>query len=170
MKRRAERALTLLEVLAAVAILGIVYAYLAKAASQGILTSGESRWRLEASLMADQELADLEREMRGGLPLEPGERERKEGDFTVIRSIEVWNLPPELLPPPDPDAAGTSLLSGSETAPRALRRVRVRVRWYDGIHDQSIERVTFAYDASAVASSPLLQLAPPLGGSLGERP
>lgn len=163
MKKRAERALTLLEVMAAVAILGLVYAYLSKAASQGILTTGESRWRLEASLLADQELADIERETRAGTPLDAGEQDREVDDFTVVRRIEIWSLPPELLPEPDTDtdAEGTSLLAGSATAPGILRRIQVVVRWFDGVHDQSIERVTFDYD---VSSSPaLLQLAPALG-------
>ena len=72
MKRRAELGLTLLEVMAAVALLGILYAYLAKAASQGILTAGDSRWRLEASMLADDELVKLERQMLEGAPLETG--------------------------------------------------------------------------------------------------
>jgi len=160
-KRRAERALTLLEVMAAVAILGIVYAYLSKAASQGILTAGESRWRLEASLLADQELADLERATRAGVPLEAGEQDRQVDDFTVIRRIEIWTLPQELLPAPEPDAEGSSLLEGSATTPGILRRIQVVVQWFDGVHDQSIERVTFDYDASA--NPDLLQLAPALG-------
>ena len=42
MSRKAERALTLLEVMAAVAILGIVYTYLARAATEGILTASDS--------------------------------------------------------------------------------------------------------------------------------
>lgn len=157
--RRAERALTLLEVMAAVALLGIVYAYLARAASQGILTSGESRWRLEASLLADQELADLEREMRAGAPLELGRQDpREEGDFTVARRIEVWSLPAELMPPRDPDSTGPSLLGrGPNDALGTLRRVRVRVAWFDGVRDQHIERVTFVYDTLAAANAAGLQ-------------
>lgn len=154
MKRRAELGLTLLEVMAAVALLGILYAYLAKAASQGILISGDSRWRLEASLVADEEMVALERQLLEGAPLEPGSSEAEQDRFRITREIEPYSL---VLPEPAPEkapgkaAAGESLLgSGDPSDPGILRRVKIRVIWFDGIDEQSLERVTFAYDASAV--------------------
>lgn len=152
MPRRTERALTLLEVMAAVAILGIVYAYLARAASQGILTTGESRWRLEASLLADRELVDVEREMQATGSLEMGETELEEGEFRVLRSVEPFDLPPELLPAEDADEAGTSLLAASGNTPGILRRIRIRVSWFDGVNEQSLERISFGYDEAGAAA------------------
>ncbi len=57
--RRAERGLTLLEVLAAVAVLGLLYTVLASAAVQGLRSEGESRRRLEASLLMDEQLVQI---------------------------------------------------------------------------------------------------------------
>jgi len=153
MKRRAEIGLTLLEVMAAVALLGILYAYLARAASQGILTSGDSRWRLEASLRADQAMADLEQEMRAQAPLEVGTTEVEEELFTVTREVETWSLPLE--PPPEAEQApapALSLLGGDPRNPGLLRRVSIRVSWFDGLDEHSLERVTFALDLAAAES------------------
>jgi prepilin-type N-terminal cleavage/methylation domain-containing protein len=152
MPRRTERALTLLEVMAAVAILGIVYAYLARAASQGILTTGESRWRLEASLLADDVLFDIEREMQDTGSLELGETESDEGEFHVLRRVEPFELPAELLPQADPDDAGTSLLRADGNRPGILRRIRIRVSWFDGVREQTLERISFGYDEQAAAT------------------
>lgn len=175
MTRRAERAFTLLEVMAAVAILGIVYAYLARATSQGILTAGESRWRLEASLVADQVLSDLERNMAtdGTLPL--GETEFEVDGFAVKQTISPLELPPELLAEDEPDQASrsrsspgaspASLLAGDGSTPGILRQIRVRVGWFDGVQEQSLVRYSFGYDASAAL--PLLGLAPEAAAAAG---
>jgi prepilin-type N-terminal cleavage/methylation domain-containing protein len=153
MPRRTERALTLLEVMAAVAILGIVYAYLARAASQGILTTGETRWRLEASLLADRVLVDLEREMQATGTLEAGETEFDEGDFHVVRRVEPFELPPELVPQADTDDdAGASLLTADGNRPGILRRIRIEVSWFDGIHERTLERISFGYDEAGAAA------------------
>jgi prepilin-type N-terminal cleavage/methylation domain-containing protein len=150
MKRRAELGLTLLEVMAAVALLGILYAYLAKAASQGIVNAGDSRWRLEASLLADEELVALERQMLEGVPLEPGSSEEERDAFTVRREIEVLSLPvEEAVVGADAPPAASLLGDGSPQNPGILRRVVIRVSWFDGVDEQQIERVTFAYDPEA---------------------
>ncbi len=60
---RSTPAFTLLEVLAAVAILGIVYVVLADVAMQGLFAEGRAKRRLEASLKADLHLSELEVEI-----------------------------------------------------------------------------------------------------------
>ncbi len=139
--------------MAAVALLGILYAYLAKAASQGILTAGESRWRLEASLIADEELAKLERQLREGAPLETGSVETELDLFVVTVETEPFTLElPELPatdPPPEPSAASLLGSSGDPQDTGILRKVTIRVSWFDGVEQKQIERITFAYDASA---------------------
>lgn len=151
MKSRSETALTLLEVMAAVALLGILYAYLAKAASQGILTTGDSRWRLEASLLLDEEFAALERQLGDGAPIDVGSTEEERDLFTIERISEPLALPLELLEEPA-EGSALSLLSGANTVeePGLLRRVTLRVSWFDGIHDQFLERTTFAVDISSL--------------------
>ena len=68
--RRAELALTLLEVMAAVALLVIVYTFLAKAATQGVRSEADSRRRMEASLLADATLAEIETRLALGETLQ----------------------------------------------------------------------------------------------------
>ena len=135
--------------MAAVAILGIVYAYLARAASQGILTAGEARWRLEASLLADEAVASLDREIQSGSALPIGQEEFDADPFLITRSIELFNLPEDLFPAPE---AGLSLFHLGDTDLAVLRRVRITVAWFDGVHEQSLERITFAYDKATAAT------------------
>ena len=155
MKTRAELGLTLLEVLAAVALLGILYTYLAKAATEGILTAGNSRWRLEASLLADEEIAALERQLLEGAPLEADSAEAERGAFKVTREVEPFTL--EIPAPATAEApapVGSGLL-GDPSNPRdegILRRITIRVAWFDGLDEHQIERVTFGYDPSAAVS------------------
>ena len=149
--------------MAAVAILGIVYSYLAKATSQGILTAGDSRWRMEASLAADEAFVELERELRTAFPLQLGQTTSQLGDFTISRQVDPFTPPPGLLPEVDPDSAAASLISGSANSPGILRRVAIRVSWFDGVQEQSLERITYAYDPAAAAA--ILGAGLPLGES-----
>ena len=55
---RRLQAFTMLEVLAAVSVLAIVYLVLANVAIEGLRAEGESMRRLEASLIADELLSD----------------------------------------------------------------------------------------------------------------
>ena len=82
--RRSEAGFTLLEVMAAVAIIAIVFTTLARVASEGLRSEGSSKRRLEASLLADAALAEIERQVEEGVDLELGVEEREEDLFTVI--------------------------------------------------------------------------------------
>jgi prepilin-type N-terminal cleavage/methylation domain-containing protein len=157
---RTQQALTLLEVMAAVALLGIVYAYLARAASQGIITAGQSRWRLEASLLADEAMAQVEQEIRDGVGLPLGEEEIDADPFVITRAIEFYALPEELFP--RPESAAASLLHPGDTDLGVLRLVRISVRWSDGVRMQRLHRITFGYDTEAAA--PQLGLLETLAG------
>jgi prepilin-type N-terminal cleavage/methylation domain-containing protein len=146
--RRAERALTLLEVLAAVALVGILYTFLAKAAAQGIRSEADSRRRMEASLLADKTLAEIETRLAAGETLQLERTETESDDFRVSVEVTPFELPPEL--------AGAAAETGSvvpgtpgandANAPNLLQRVEVRVVWDDGIFERSTELLTFAID------------------------
>ena len=151
--RRAERALTLLEVMAAVALLGIVFTFLAKAATQGIRSEADSRRRMEASLLADATLAEIETRLAAGetLQLELTENEDEDKGFRVSVEVTPFDLAAELAgklagtAPGVPNAFGAA----SAEAPSLVQRVEVRVVWDDGIFERSAERVTFAFDTQA---------------------
>ena len=79
----AHAAFTLLEVMAAVLILGLLYAALATAAIEGLRSEGVSRRKVEASLVADRFLADLEAQMALG-QIPPSGAEEQEVDVAGI--------------------------------------------------------------------------------------
>jgi prepilin-type N-terminal cleavage/methylation domain-containing protein len=149
--RRAERALTLLEVMAAVALLGIVYTFLAKAATQGVRSEADSRRRMEASLLADATLAEIEIRLATGETLQPERTEEEKEEFRISVEVTPFEFAAELADklagtaPKAPSALGTP---GAEV-PSLVQRVEVRVVWDDGIFERSAERVTFAFDTQA---------------------
>jgi prepilin-type N-terminal cleavage/methylation domain-containing protein len=83
----AARGFTLLEVMAAVLVLGMLYAVLANAAMRGLRSEGDSRRRIQASLLADLWLAERELELSlGQIPKEGQIQEQVESyvvDVTV---------------------------------------------------------------------------------------
>jgi prepilin-type N-terminal cleavage/methylation domain-containing protein len=149
--RRARRSgLTLLEVMAAVALMGLVYTALASKATQGVMSEGDSLRRFQASLLADELLAEIETAAALQQSPEPGssEEESEDGIFTVTLDVTPWNVP---LPEDDEDprlqaANAENVLGGSSQDPGVVLEVRVRIAWQDGIGERAIERVTFLLD------------------------
>ena len=87
--RRGHAGFTLIEVLAAVALLGILYSVLARVAIEGLRAEGESERRLEASLLADERLSAVI-----GPPLPPlGHVETTEGDFKIAIDVTPFQMP-----------------------------------------------------------------------------
>ena len=83
---------TLLEVLAAVAILGIAYITLGSSGIQGLQHEGEARRRLEASLLADSVLFDIEDAIEWDVAPSLGDEEREEGDFTIAVKVSPFSI------------------------------------------------------------------------------
>ncbi len=163
MNRRSpsRSAFTLLEVLAAVAILGVLYVVLADVAIQGLRAEGRSRRRMEASLVADRALSEIEIEIEaGGLPEIGHLPEREEDIFLIAVEVRPYSIPP----------LGGAAEAGSDTGPppeggvlASLREIELTVTWLEGVDEQRVVRTTYAFDA-ATASSQLLEVAPPRGG------
>lgn len=165
---------TLLEVLAAVAILAIAYSQLGASGIQGLQHEGEARRRIAASLLADALLVEIEAGIEGGLTPPVGEEENEVDGFRTSILVEPFTLDvPEEEGPggkrigrqrsrlggeraqqPAP-TAGPSLL-GADAGPGVtspLRRIEVRVAWDEGFGERSTARVTYALDAEAASGT-----------------
>lgn len=159
---RSERAFTLLEVLAAVAVLGILYTVLAGVAARGLRGEGESRRRLEASLLADQQLAEVETGANAGLPLGVGRSESEQDPFSIATEVSVFELPPLPAAPgaraegegAERDPAAASLFPDPRTGqPSPVRRIDITVSWLEGFEEHSVRRTSFAIDAAEAAGA-----------------
>jgi hypothetical protein len=161
-RARGIGAFTLLEVLAAVLVLGMLYTVLADVAIQGLRAEGLAKRRLEASLRADALLADIESQMMFGLVPPISEAEEEDGNFVnsvSVTPIELATLFPDL--ETDPNAGSLLEPEGATGEPR-LRRIEVRVSWLEGIHQFSVQRTTVALDMSG-----LEEVFPPADAALG---
>ena len=170
-----RRGFTLLEVLAAVAVLAIVYTVLAGSAMQGLANEGESYRRLEASLLADRELALIEGQLLVAAP-DLGVTEKEEGDFRVAVEARAFDLAAFAAASQETSGVqGARRVAGGETVgggvplqllvqppngtPPPLVEIQVAVRWTEGNEEQMVTRTTFAADPRVVAP-----LAEALGG------
>ena len=157
-----SRGFTLLEVLAAVAILAIWYMVMASIATQGLRAEGESQRRLRASLLADSILVDLESNQLFGIAPPVQSEEEEHGDFTVRTEVEPYSL--EFTGPPDganpegqPEPALQKLVQASGES--LLRKIRVEVVWREGSGERRVSRESFALDLTPVLAD-LAALAP----------
>ena len=166
---------TLLEVMAAVAVLGLVYVVVARGAIQGLQTEGDASRRLRASLLADRVLNDLELNLAGGSAPALGETEANEEEFTVVVQVSPFDIASVL-----PEATGQGGEPASSTAALALLKpsvgeglptllsIAIRVAWTEGISEQEVTRTSFAFDLEAAA--PLLEAIQPLETTPQEEP
>jgi prepilin-type N-terminal cleavage/methylation domain-containing protein len=174
--RSSDGAFTLLEVLAAVALLAIAYTALGSSGIQGLQHEGEARRRLQASLLADSAIVEIESAAEVGAAPEIGDDESEQDGFRVAVRVEPFSLEvpedqsgaggnrigrarsrlggdagaPEPLPGPSLlGAAG----SGPGAAPPPLRRIVVRVAWDEGYGERSTVRTTYALDGEAASET-----------------
>lgn len=156
--RRIEGAVgfTLLEVLAAVMILAIWFTVIFGTAVQGLRAEGVSRRRLEAAMIADRALAELEAStLDGSVP--PIDSDISEEDiYTVTVTVRpfseggaaaaaqaVSGANSEDAAPPDLEA-----LLGQQMPERTgnLRAFDIVVAWQEGSIERSVTRTSFAFD------------------------
>jgi len=158
--RPSEGAFTLLEVMAAVAVVAIVFTTLARVASQGLQSEGTSHRRLEASLLADSVLADIEDGLAAGAAPEIGSSEEEADYFTVFVDVTAFDLL-SLIPTSDVDddgaaaaepsfsLGGTGATGVSETP---LRQIEINIVWTEGLNEKSVGRTTYGIDRAAIES------------------
>jgi prepilin-type N-terminal cleavage/methylation domain-containing protein len=139
---------TLLEVLAAVALLAILYTVLARVAIQGLRAEGENARRLEAAFLADRHLVATYDQIYQQLTIPPvGTTQTVEGDFTVTLDVTPF-LPPvewgvtdgaEVQPvifARSPDGSGVEL----------IRTAQVTVTWLEGVEERHVVRTVYLVD------------------------
>ncbi len=151
---------SLIEVLAAVAILGIWFSMLAALAMDGLRTTGESQRRLRASLLADEMLAELELKALQGERLDELGEEESRDPFTI--NIEVHDLT-EFDDRIDTGADTVDLIGffhhqndsiyaeirNGNWLLEYLREVRIEVRWEEGVDEIAITRTSYLWDRGA---------------------
>jgi prepilin-type N-terminal cleavage/methylation domain-containing protein len=146
---------TLVEVMAAVLVLGLLYTVLASSAMRGLRSEGVDRRRADAEMIADRELSEIETQLANGVPLEDGLAERDQDAFKVSSDVEPYDvlamlpapLPAEIAKSSDPRAP--SVLH-DERGKTRMRRVSVVVAWDEAGAEDHVERTTFAYNPSAL--------------------
>jgi prepilin-type N-terminal cleavage/methylation domain-containing protein len=151
------RGFTLIEVLGAVLVLGVLYTVLAGVAIEGLRAEGTSMRRIEASLRADRLLVELEEQIASGSMPPIGVLEEEEDIFDL--TIAVRELDLASITPPEPagsdrevQRAGTASLFGNEsgTQPSRLREIDVRIAWLEGDREFSVQRTSYGFDASGL--------------------
>jgi prepilin-type N-terminal cleavage/methylation domain-containing protein len=144
---RHPRGFTLLEVLAAVAILGIWFAVLANVAIQGLRSEGLNERRIRASLIADRVLTDIE------LGLDDGEFP---GETTDVQEEDEFTIAVEQIPFSDLEiSVDEELMSLLESASLAadLYTIEIRVSWIEGASEQSLHRTTYGWDNATLVEA-----------------
>lgn len=178
--RSANPGFTLLEVLAAVAVIGVAFTSLAAWNIEGLRAESLAHGRLEASIVADYVLSELEAELAAGAVPPVGRVEREQDGHAVLLEVEPLPLALEPLPAtngrpataPGAAARPTLLAAPGSRAQTPLRLVRISVSIGDAETGDHVVRETFAFDAASVASllDGLAEAAGPTGGPTGGPP
>jgi prepilin-type N-terminal cleavage/methylation domain-containing protein len=151
---KANRAFTLLEVMAAVALLGILYTVLARVAIEALRAEGESERRLEASLLADTKLAESFTAGETGVGIPPvGHTEKSEGNFMVALDVALFE-PPVEWDLTEPVGRTPLIFAASPGVPgaQALRTVKLTVSWLEGAEERHVSRTMILVDFERVAA------------------
>ena len=156
MKRSRTRGFTLIEVMGAVLVLGLLFTWLASVAMIGLRSEGTDRRRADAELLADLELTTIEASVTAGLMPKDGRSERDEEPFRVLLEVAPTDVL-SLLPAPlakdiaqKSDPRAPSVLH-DERGESRVRRVSVIVEWDEAGEPAQVERTTYAYDKSELA-------------------
>jgi len=156
----------LLEVLAAVALVGLLYTELARAAMQSLRAEGEAERRLQAMFVAEQILQEIEEQALLGTAPPIGHQESERDEFRVVIDVNPLDVMAPLAASntdtrnPLLQYNGPSLLTPQRfSGDPPLRRIDFSVAWQEGVIERSIRRTTFALDRTA-AESILAEIAP----------
>ena len=165
LSRRYRAAFTLLEVLAAVAILGIWFAVLANTGIRGLRAEGRNLRHIHASLLADQTLAQLEMDIEDGVFPEAGVTELEVGDESEFQ-VEIETTRFEDAELNDGENALMPLLAEAPTVYAEAHVVEIRVTWLEAYDEEVVTRTTSAWNSAPFNES----LATRPDGANGQNP
>ena len=156
-KSSKHRGFTLIEVMGAVLVLGLLFTWLANVAMIGLRSEGTDRRRANAELIADLELSSIEASVSAGQMPEDGRTEREDENelFRVFVEVEPTDVLSLLPAPLAKDLAKTSdprapSVLHDERGESRVRRVSVVVEWDEAGEPTQVARTTYAYDKSAL--------------------
>ncbi|HKA14111.1 MAG TPA: type II secretion system protein [Myxococcota bacterium] len=157
MTSRAPRGgFTLIEVMAGVLVLGLLYTVLASSAMRGLRSEGTDRRRAGAEMIADRELTELELELAAGSEdVRDGTTQRDEEPYKVIVDVEPADvlamlprdLREDIARTTDPKAPS---VFHDERGRSRMRQVSVTVEWDEAGEADGVTRTTFALDTSGL--------------------
>jgi hypothetical protein len=161
-------------VLAAVALLAILYTVLARVAIEGLRAEGDSQQRLDASMIADERMFELEIPT-GGISPPLGRSETQLGDYTLTLAVAPFQPPAEW---DVGEAEGyTPLIFAAPPAGSAgvLRTAQLTVSWLEADGERHITRTTYLIDNGAWVNAVALAAsgnpaAPPAGNEGTQAP
>ena len=157
---------TLVEVMAAVFILGLFVTAISQLLIQAQRNEGDARRRARAASLADHLLAEIETGLAHGAAPSLGKQESRDEDLIATTEVAAFDAAkeiPALAPSRDPEAgpersapSGGWLESPQAEAAPPILSISVRVTWEgapvdaDTQHPYGIQRRTFALNPSAL--------------------
>ena len=164
-----KRAFTLIEVMAAVFMLGLFVTAISQLLTQARLNEGHARLQAQAAALADLQIAKLEEGLARGAALPLGKTDSADFPWTVTTEVVAFDGS-SLLPSPAPDedprarpsavpgASGSWLRAQNAQQEPPVLEIEVRVSW-DGApvdaetgEPDAIRRRTFALNPAALES------------------
>jgi hypothetical protein len=134
-------------VLAAALIFAMVVTVLIGTSSAGVRMSGISATRLEANLIAEQELVRIETLLNAKrTPPEDSEETRDPYLVRVYSEPAIGDLGGGLAPGPDGGGLSSILALEAPGLDQFLLRYEIRVEWIEATGADSVRRTTYAFD------------------------